>query len=105
MTADGGLIGPGRSILDEVDEARDRVRARCLSDSKGAMVGEGKGVMSSIAAIWGDEMVEPGETEPAVEWSHDLTLGIRWFKLAAEALDIMRVSTSLEAPDMRLCRF
>lgn len=59
-------------------------------------MGEGKGVISSMAAIWGDDIVEPGDTEPAVECNHDLMLGIRWVRLAAEALDIIRGSKSLD---------
>jgi len=101
-------MGIGRSAaLEEVDEARDRVRARALHDSNGAIVGEGKGVISSMAAICGEEMAEPGDTEPAVECSHERTLGMRWVKLAAEALDAIRGSTSMDATDdlrLRLCR-
>ena len=39
------------SAREEVEEALERDLARALQDSRGVMVGEGKGVMSSIAAI------------------------------------------------------
>lgn len=97
----------GRSTREEVEEALDLVRASIFHDSRGAIVGDGNGVISSIAAICGEEMMEPGETEPAVECNHDLTLGIRWVKLAADALDLILGSNSLEATEevrRRLCR-
>lgn len=65
------------------------------------MVGEGRGVTSSMAAICGEEMVELGDTEPAVECSHDRILGIRCVRLAAEALDTIRGSRSLDTEDVR----
>lgn len=70
-------IEGGSSALEEVEEALDLVRANIFHDSRGAMVGDGRGVMSSMAAICGEEIIDPGETEPAVECSHDRTLGIR----------------------------
>lgn len=60
-----GKAGGAISLIDETEEARDLVSA--FHDSKAAMVGEGSGVMSSIAAIWGEEMTVPGDTEPAEE--------------------------------------
>lgn len=80
-------VGGSGSALEDVDDARDLVRASIFHVSSGAIVGEGRGVISSIAAIWGEEIADPGETEPAVECSHDRTLGIRCVRLAAEALD------------------
>ncbi len=98
----------GRSaVFEEVEEARDRVRANAFHDSSGPMVGEGRGVMSSMAAICGEEIVEPGDTEPAVECSQERTLGMRWVKLAAEALETMRGSTSIDPTEdlrRRLCK-
>lgn len=67
----------GRSALEEVDEALDLLRANIFQDSSGPIVGDGRGVMSSMAAMVGEEITEPGETEPAVECSHDRTLGMR----------------------------
>lgn len=57
----------GKSAFEEVEEALDLVRANIFHDSRGAIVGDGRGVISSMAAIIGEEIVEPGETEPAVE--------------------------------------
>lgn len=79
----------GKSALEEDEEARDLDRASIFHDSRGPMVGDGNGVISSIAAICGEEMIEPGETEPAVECSHERTLGMRWVRLAADALDLI----------------
>lgn len=85
--------------MEDEDEALDLVRASIFHDSKGPMVGEGNGVISSMAAICGEEMTEPGETEPAVECNQERTLGIRWVRLAADALDLILGSYSLEATE------
>jgi hypothetical protein len=44
--------------MEPSDEPRDLVlaRLRAFHDSNAAMVGDGRGVMSSMAAICGDEM-------------------------------------------------
>jgi hypothetical protein len=82
----GGNREGGRSDLDDVEDVRERVRATCFQDSKALIVGEGNGVISSMAAIWGDEITEPGERDPAVECNAALILGARRGRLAAEAL-------------------
>lgn len=84
------------SALEDVEEALERVRASTLQVSRGAIIGEGSGVMSSIAAIWGEEIVDPGEREPAVECNHERMLGTRRARLAVEALDTRRSSWSSE---------
>lgn len=87
------------SALDEPsDEPRDLVLARLsvFHDSNAAMVGEGRGVISSIAAICGEEIYAPGETEPAEECRFARRLGTRRGRLAAEALDRSLDSESIE---------
>lgn len=99
------------SLIDETEEARDLVRA--FQDSKAAIVGDGNGVISSIAAICGEEMTVPGDTEPADECSRFLTLGFRRGRLEVELLDRSRDSESTEYVDpdrlggwtsVRICR-
>lgn len=64
---DGGYAVGGRSDLEEVDDPLDLVRARLFKVSNEPMVGEGNGVISSIAAICGDDITEPGDKDPALE--------------------------------------
>jgi hypothetical protein len=85
-----------RDLKEEIEEPRDRVRESARSDSKVPTVGEGKGVISSMAAIWGDEMVVPGETDPAEEWRCARIFGIRIGMLEAEELDRNRGSESID---------
>lgn len=47
----GGYRAGGRSDREDVEEVRDLDRTPCLQDSKALMVGEGSGVISSMAAI------------------------------------------------------
>ena len=79
----------GRSDLEEVDEARDRANAR---HSSGAMIGDGNGVMSNMAASIGEDITEPGDTDPAVEYRRLRTLGILRGRLPADVLDLNRDS-------------
>jgi hypothetical protein len=60
------------------------------------MVGEGKGVMSSIAVIWGDDIYVPGDTDPAEECRFARMLGPRRGRLAAEALERNLPSESID---------
>ena len=85
-----------RDLREEIEEPRDRVRESARSDSNAPMVGEGNGVISSMAAICGDEMVVPGETEPAEEWRCARILGTRSGMLEAEELDRNRGSDSID---------
>lgn len=75
------------SDLEEIEDPLDLVLATYFQDSKALIVGDGRGVISSMAAICGDEMTEPGDIDPAVECSAALTLGARRGRLAAEALE------------------
>jgi hypothetical protein len=84
----GGNSDGGKPDCEDIDDPLDLVLAICFHDSKAPIVGEGSGVMSSMAAICGDEITEPGEIEPAVECNAALTLGARRGRLAAEALDL-----------------
>ena len=86
----GGTNDGGSPDCDEIEDPLDRVRETSFQDSKGFIVGDGRGVMSSMAAIWGEEMTDPGDIEPAVECSAALTLGARRGRLAADALERSR---------------
>lgn len=70
-------MGTNDSVRDDAEEALDLVLVYSFQDSSGIRFGDGRGVRSNIAAICGDEIADPGDIEPAVELSHDLTLGIR----------------------------
>jgi hypothetical protein len=83
-----------KDIRDDMDEPRDLRLDRDFQDSNDPTVGEGRGVMSSIAAIWGEVMTVPGDTEPAEECRYARMLGTRRERLAAEALDRSRGSES-----------
>lgn len=93
----------GRSVFEPTDDPRDLVLARVPHWSCIARVGEGNGVMSSIAAIWGEEITEPGESDPAEEWRCARILGARRGKFDDEILWRRRPSDSTEydEPDRR----
>ena len=59
------------SRFDAAEDARDLVRRAILQGSlPDPIVGEGKGVMSPIAASCGEETLEvAGETDRILEWS------------------------------------
>lgn len=103
--AAGAESNGGNSTRDEAEDALDLVRARVFHDSIACNVGDGNGVISSIAAIIGDDMTDPGETDPAVECNQDLTLGIRCVRLAAEALDTILGSSSPDPTEDCLLKF
>jgi hypothetical protein len=67
-----------------------------FQDSNAAIVGDGSGVTSNIAANCGEDITEPGDREPAVECRWARMLGTRRGRLAAEALDRRRPSESTE---------
>jgi len=48
---EAGNAGGGISLIDEIEEARDLFLDRAFQDSKAAIVGDGNGVISSMAAI------------------------------------------------------
>jgi hypothetical protein len=82
----GGYNEGPRPDCDEIEDPLDLVLEMLFQDSNAPITGDGRGVMSSIAAICGEDMTEPGDIEPAVECSAALTLGARRGRLAAEAL-------------------
>ncbi len=58
------MPGGNSAVLEDVEEPRDLV---LLQVSNAPIVGEGRGVISSMAAICGEEITDPGERDPAVE--------------------------------------
>lgn len=79
-----------------MEEPRDLVLEIGLSISNVPVVGDGSGVMSTIAAICGEDIVVPGETEPAEECKCARILGTRKGRLEAEVLDRIRDSDSID---------
>lgn len=63
----GGGISVRRDLRDEIEDPRDLVFDSTFHDSNEPVTGDGNGVMSSMAVICGDEMLVPGDTEPAEE--------------------------------------
>lgn len=67
MNSGGGYARSPKLGFEEVDDARDREPKVVFQVSNAPIVGDGRGVMSSMAAIWGEEIVDPGDSDPAVE--------------------------------------
>ena len=82
--------------LDPVDDPLDLDRASSRKPSAPEPIGEGRGVISSIAAICGDAITDPGESEPAEVCNLSLTLGVLLGRLDTELLCRRRES---ELPD------
>ena len=82
-------VEPLRDVVNDAPE-RDGSRLRpSFHDDPPNIVGEGSGVMSVKAASWGDEKLEAGDREPAVECvavRAVRVLGTRRGRLVAEAL-------------------
>lgn len=97
---EGGNSAAGSSIRDDVEEPLDLVREKLFQDSNAPMVGDGRGVISSIAAICGEDRTEPGDMDPADEpWRIFRTLGTRLGRLAAEALERNLISESKDCTE------
>lgn len=73
----------GASVLTK-DEPRDRVRPVTLHGSLLASIGEGRGVIFSIAANCGEGKADPGDSEPALECIAARMLGVRFGILDVE---------------------
>lgn len=85
-----------KDLRDDMEEPRDLVLEIGLSISNAPVVGDGSGVMSSMAAICGEEIVVPGETDPADECKCARILGTRKGRLEAEVLERNRDSDSID---------
>jgi hypothetical protein len=72
--------------LDPIEEPLDLDRASIRKLSAPEPTGEGRGVISSIAAICGDAITDPGDSEPAAVCSLSRTLGTLRGRLEAELL-------------------
>ena len=85
-----GLLIERLSGLEFVDEVRDRCPIFTVFQGEGPRpMGEGRGVISAIAANCGDENAEPGDNDPALECvaaRAALILGVRRGRLAVDAL-------------------
>lgn len=55
------------ALRDAIDELRDKDGRSPRRHGNAPPIGDGNGVMSAMAFNWGDDMIDAGEREPALE--------------------------------------
>lgn len=76
-------------LRDAMEEVRDKDGRSPRRHGDAPPIGDGKGVMSPIAFSWGDDMIEAGDKEPALEIGGAIRarrLGVRCGRLPDDTL-------------------
>jgi hypothetical protein len=99
----GGATKGGASVLDVVDDPRDLVGSPYLNALRSASTGEGRGDISRRAFNCGEDMMEPGESDPADECRAARMLCARRGRLDADVLWRRKMSESRDPEEKECC--
>ena len=93
----------GASVLDVVDDPRDLVGSPYLKALRSARIGEGRGDISRRAFNCGEDITEPGDSDPADECRVARMLCARRGRLDADVLWRRKLSESMDPEEKECC--
>jgi hypothetical protein len=93
----------GASVLDVVDDPRDLVGSPYLKVLRSARIGEGRGDISRRAFNCGEDITEPGDSDPADECRVARMLCARRGRLDADVLWRRKLSESTDPEEKKCC--
>ena len=97
-TAEGGA-----SVLDVIDDPRDLVGSPYLKALRSASTGEGRGDISRRAFNCGEDITEPGDSDPTDECRAARMLCARRGRLDADVLWRRKLSESRDPEERECC--
>jgi len=93
----------GASVLDVVDDPRDLVGSPYFKVLRSARTGEGRGDISRRAFNCGEDITEPGDSDPADECRAARMLCARRGRLDADVLWRRKLSESTDPKEKECC--
>ena len=95
--------GGGASVLDVIDDPRDLVGSPYLKALRSASTGEGRGDISRRAFNCGEDITEPGDSDPTDECRAARMLCARRGRLDADVLWRRKLSESRDPEERECC--
>jgi hypothetical protein len=99
----GCTIKGGASVLDVVDDPRDLVGSPYLKALRSGSTGEGRGDISRRAFNCGEDITEPGDSDPTDECRVARMLCARRGRLDADVLWRRKLSESRDPEEKECC--